>query len=586
MNPFEISAIAQQLLRGLAFLGLASVIVFLLPRGPIRYVFWRGVFVLLLAMGIAGLGPGLRTIEFGFESTAEVVIPAPPPSRIQPDAQPAPILWRVPAAAEPIAMARPADRNRIGQLLVWIWIAGVFLILSRQLGARIFVRGMIRRAKPKTFFGQRVLISEEVATPCAAGLFKPRILVPSGFENWPASDQRIAIQHEIAHVQCRDEIWRVLATFAAALHWPNPLAWLGLRRMNQEREVSADASVVRSGVEPEAYAELLVRLATSARTPAAAVPMARKSTVPMRVDRVLAPDSGKAAPGPLLWLSLGLLAGVALTLGVTSILAKKDEPDPVRIRTVFVEPEEPAEIVGEGEFLTKTYAGFPFGILRNGDEIELDRLREVLENHGVPFPEGATVVGNLGTRQLILRNTPENHQLAETAIASLVEGLKWSRVQVYLNCRVVVGPAQGRKALTEILGPGPEQAGLESVSGVLTDPQFQVALRALAQQADVDLLSCPSIMAKSGQRASVEIEGLIFLGVRATIGADRHTLDLEFFNQEGEHPSTAVTIWDGQTLVLEERLSDGGFKMKFITATMVDPAGERIDREDPIPNPN
>lgn len=43
------------------------------------------------------------------------------------------------------------------------------------------------------------------------------------------------------------------------------------------------------------------------------------------------------------------------------------------------------------------------------------------------------------------------------------------------------------------------------IAGVFTDPQFQVMIRALDQKKGVDLLSAPSVMARSGQRAKVEV---------------------------------------------------------------------------------
>lgn len=43
------------------------------------------------------------------------------------------------------------------------------------------------------------------------------------------------------------------------------------------------------------------------------------------------------------------------------------------------------------------------------------------------------------------------------------------------------------------------------VSGVLTDPQFQVVLRGLNQQRGVDISSSPEVVTKSGQRAKVEV---------------------------------------------------------------------------------
>ena len=47
--------------------------------------------------------------------------------------------------------------------------------------------------------------------------------------------------------------------------------------------------------------------------------------------------------------------------------------------------------------------------------------------------------------------------------------------------------------------------GIFALSGVFTDPQFQVVIRALNQKKGVDLLSAPRVTTKSGQRAIIEI---------------------------------------------------------------------------------
>ncbi len=52
------------------------------------------------------------------------------------------------------------------------------------------------------------------------------------------------------------------------------------------------------------------------------------------------------------------------------------------------------------------------------------------------------------------------------------------------------------------IGPA---AGVLSVAGVFTNPQFQVVLRAIDQAKGVDLMSAPSVTTKSGQRATVEV---------------------------------------------------------------------------------
>ena len=52
----------------------------------------------------------------------------------------------------------------------------------------------------------------------------------------------------------------------------------------------------------------------------------------------------------------------------------------------------------------------------------------------------------------------------------------------------------------QVLAPG-----IFGVGGLLTDPQFQLVVRALNQKKGVDLLSAPRVTTKSGQRAVIEI---------------------------------------------------------------------------------
>ncbi|MCW0219705.1 MAG: hypothetical protein OJI67_15380, partial [Prosthecobacter sp.] len=58
----------------------------------------------------------------------------------------------------------------------------------------------------------------------------------------------------------------------------------------------------------------------------------------------------------------------------------------------------------------------------------------------------------------------------------------------------------GSQASTSTRAPG-----VLSLSGVLTNPQFQVVLRALNQKKGIDLVSQPSVITRSGQQASLEI---------------------------------------------------------------------------------
>jgi type II secretory pathway component GspD/PulD (secretin) len=131
------------------------------------------------------------------------------------------------------------------------------------------------------------------------------------------------------------------------------------------------------------------------------------------------------------------------------------------------------------------------------------------------------------------------------------------------------------------------EPGIISLTGVFTDPQFQVIIRALSQMKGVSLLSMPSATVTSAQAASMKA-GAVECEVTPAIGADGYTMDLTIVVSEkpggaGEHQprnvSTAVTIWDGQTVVLGGRISKIGEKparhrLVFVTAQLIMPSGE------------
>lgn len=74
------------------------------------------------------------------------------------------------------------------------------------------------------------------------------------------------------------------------------------------------------------------------------------------------------------------------------------------------------------------------------------------------------------------------------------------------------GEIFGRPTLDSLLGENlppvttnARSPGQFALSGVLTDPQFQVVVRALNQRKGVDLLAMPSIVTKGGQKATIDL---------------------------------------------------------------------------------
>lgn len=193
---------------------------------------------------------------------------------------------------------------------------------------------------------------------------------------------------------------------------------------------------------------------------------------------------------------------------------------------------------------------------------------DILKNQGIPFPEGATAVFNKVTSQLIVKNTQPNLDLVESFVDSIIGqvtkqvyittkfvevtqknsdelGFDWllgglggevevsggsdgnwggrvnytgtvaDLVQAGAVAPVSRGLRSGARAIRgdsidSLFTPVDATAdtvapGVLSVAGVLTDPQFGVVIRALAQKKGVDLMSAPSVTTKGGQQATVEV---------------------------------------------------------------------------------
>ncbi|MEQ1749565.1 MAG: Amuc_1098 family type IV pilus outer membrane protein [Prosthecobacter sp.] len=128
------------------------------------------------------------------------------------------------------------------------------------------------------------------------------------------------------------------------------------------------------------------------------------------------------------------------------------------------------------------------------DEMGFDWL---LEGFGSNVEFSGGTVGNAQNSTFAVNEFPENSALSATGMAPVTAGLRSSGD---LGNRGIEDVLYGAVAPTSRRSPG-----IFSLAGVLTNPQFQVVWRALDQKTGIDLISRPSVVAKSGQKASVEV---------------------------------------------------------------------------------
>lgn len=151
-------------------------------------------------------------------------------------------------------------------VLLLITFLALVRLVALQARADVLVDGhwlsALARAQRRMGFkhGTALLTSKELASPISWGLVRPVIVLNDRAVEASAEAEAI-IAHELAHVARMDWVKLLLARFATALFWFNPLVWLLAREAHQLREEAADDAVLASDIADTDYAELLVGVA-------------------------------------------------------------------------------------------------------------------------------------------------------------------------------------------------------------------------------------------------------------------------------------------------------------------------------------
>lgn len=141
--------------------------------------------------------------------------------------------------------------------MVWVIIAVALMIFS-------IVIYVITKSELKDASNLRdnIYVSDKITAPAAYGVFRPKIIIQKGFE---LIDLQYILAHERAHINGKDNLWRIIAIFSASVHWFNPFAWMFLKKFLEETELACDERVLADCGEDEkkAYAKALVNCAES-----------------------------------------------------------------------------------------------------------------------------------------------------------------------------------------------------------------------------------------------------------------------------------------------------------------------------------
>ena len=177
-------------------------------------------------------------------------------------------------------------------LLVALWLGGAALFFMRHILAyRRFVRTTLAGTRP---FETREAItfsaSPRIASPLALGIIGKAIIVPHDFNTrFDATEQRLALAHELTHHRRGDPGVNLLALAMLALHWFNPVAHIAHRAFRLDQEAACDAIVLNGATqcERQAYGSALFKAAIGP-VPIAICAMATTTTLKARLRHIIA----------------------------------------------------------------------------------------------------------------------------------------------------------------------------------------------------------------------------------------------------------------------------------------------------------
>ena len=176
----------------------------------------------------------------------------------------------------------------------------------------------------------RIALDANLRIPLAHGVFRPCVLLPIAAESWPREKLRTVLLHELAHVARWDCASLLGGLIACTLHWPDPLAWWGWRRLRSECERACDDVVLRCATPPADYAENLLTIVRSLHSSARSLPrpatlaMARPSELKGRIAAIL--DDRKNRRPISVRLAVGMLIGGALAVASCAALHLQASP--------------------------------------------------------------------------------------------------------------------------------------------------------------------------------------------------------------------------------------------------------------------
>lgn len=159
----------------------------------------------------------------------------------------------IPENPDPVPETMPLSLDRV-HLLSVAWVTVMSGILMYCVISYIVLKRQIQTAIQCE---DGVMESEHISGAFLLGYLKPRIYLPMGLNE---QDRAFILAHERIHIQRLDHWWKLLGVLCVAIHWYNPLVWIGYALLCRDIEITCDERVIHSMDQRErkAYSQALL----------------------------------------------------------------------------------------------------------------------------------------------------------------------------------------------------------------------------------------------------------------------------------------------------------------------------------------
>lgn len=242
-----------------------------------------------------------------------------------------------------------------------VWLAGIAVLFVYTAVGYIRIKN---RTATAVLLRDNIFQSENVASPFVFGIIKPRIYLPF---NMSEGDMENVIAHEEAHIKRKDYIVKPLGFLLLAVHWFNPVIWLGYEVFCKDIELACDEKVVKDYTAKQRadYSQTLLFCSVNRKMPAACPLTFGEVGVKTRVKSVL----NYKKPG--FWVSIVAIIVIvaAAVCFLTSPKTSANEGDYSVAAVYEVTPSEELEQKREnGEYIIYTeYSALNNGMWSVGD---------------------------------------------------------------------------------------------------------------------------------------------------------------------------------------------------------------------------